>query len=263
MRLAFDLTAADWTQDRTELQMRVNAGELAELAVHMGEQVLLFSGAASPQTKYEGTGIFTGLVLEDQAFVAVVNNFAGFVSPRSIRPRVSVIRDSWRGIHDGEFHMVIEQPNLAEAEGQKPFGFAEGMQAHFGVGPGPLPAAADLRAFEARVVASNNHSCAVTEADAGLRIVAAPIRPVGEGGMVSQDNCVAMDEEAAAAFTQFHMTLGSAYELILDLSKISPDLLERLNANGYARLPGTPDARPATAALDWHRQKFCELKGIG
>ncbi len=252
MRLAFDATAGERRADRRSLQIDLEFEELAELVTHLGEEVLLFRGAATAQTEYVGTGALRGLVCAGNGFAAVLDGCQDFQIARTARPGFSVIRDRWRGIHDREYQVLTEQPS----------GLSEQAQTMFAPSIEPPATSQNPRALEVEVLVHYDQMCAVSEHNQGRRIVAAPIRPIGDGGVPSAGNCIALADDAAEAFSQFHLTIGGDLELIVDLSRIDPELLERLNANGYCRLPADRAARPASAALIWHRKRFQEITGI-
>lgn len=252
MRLAFDETAGEWKRGSQRLRIPVDQAELAELVGHLGQIVLLFSGAASAQTAYVATGQFCGLVQDGERFTALVDGRRDFENVRLNRPGFSVIRDNWRGIHDRDFDNLTEQPG----------GLSECAQASFHPTSDPVQFPQCLLAFQSSVLDHYGQSCAVTDHNHNRRLVAAPIRPVGQGGQMITRNCLVMAEDAAAAFAQFHFTLGADDELIVDCSRIDPELTERLYANGYARLPSDAAARPSTESLGWHRQRFRDLTGI-
>ncbi|GEM_PF-2922161 len=62
--------------------------------------------------------------------------------------------------------------------------------------------------------------------------------------------------DAVYAFEQRHLTLGPRYNFLVDLARISPEFLSRLNPSGRLRLPADPALHPPRAVLAPHLIAF-------
>lgn len=55
--------------------------------------------------------------------------------------------------------------------------------------------------------------------------------------------------DAIFAFERGHLAIGVRYNFLVDLERINPEFLERLNPIGRLRLPADPAAMPSRGAL--------------
>jgi hypothetical protein len=111
-----------------------------------------------------------------------------------------------------------------------------------------------------QVAAAYGHRCAFTGQQGVVGVGPEPvltiavIRPRDLGGALHVTNFIALSDSAAAAFAAGHLTVGVAYELAADLSRIDPELLERLTPLGRMLLPEDRAFWPDPLALDFHRR---------
>lgn len=117
-----------------------------------------------------------------------------------------------------------------------------------------------LALLYAAVLSAYDHSCAMTGLAGkpalgvmleGLEVVA--IRPLADGGALHVSNFLCLCDAARTAFERGHIAIGPELELLADLSRIDPELLERLNPLGRLRPPEGAQAQPDPAALAQHR----------
>ena len=124
------------------------------------------------------------------------------------------------------------------------------------------PSIDTLRGLYASVLSSYDHTCAMT----GVRFAPpeellhdelqiAAIRPLPQGGQLHVSNFLCLERHAANAFRDGHLSIGPRLELIVDLSRIDPELLERLEPLGRLRLPSSDVAQPDLAAISYHRER--------
>jgi len=122
------------------------------------------------------------------------------------------------------------------------------------------PSLDSLTELYAAVLRAYGHSCAMTGIGGkpalgvmrdGLAVVA--IRPLAEGGALHVSNFLCLSDAAKTAFEAGHIAIGPELELLVDLSRIDPELLERLNPLGRLRQPEGAQAQPDRAALAQHR----------
>jgi hypothetical protein len=79
------------------------------------------------------------------------------------------------------------------------------------------------------------------------------IQPLAEGGPLDVSNFIVLSAKADRAFQVGHLGIGADYGLLVDLSCIDPELLERLNLDGCLLLPADPRAVPSADAIAYHR----------
>lgn len=152
------------------------------------------------------------------------------------------------GDEDDPGHPLYWQKFLAEAG------------ARYESEPPSSPTVETLRQLYSSVLSNYGFACAMTGAQFAppedflhdeLQIAA--IQPLSKGGALHVSNLLCLDQEAAGAFRRGHVTIGPGYELLVDLSRISPELLDRLNPLGKLRLPAVDIAYPDSRAITFHR----------
>lgn len=132
--------------------------------------------------------------------------------------------------------------------------------ANFEIEPSAPPSIDTLRQLYSSALSNYGYTCAMTGVcfdpptdflHEDLEIAA--IRPLANGGALHVSNFLCLEFTAASAFRRGHIAIGKGFELIPDLSRIDPELLERLNPIGRLRLPEADIARPDPSALAFHR----------
>lgn len=108
-----------------------------------------------------------------------------------------------------------------------------------------------LRAYGYRCAFTSNRSLPDGVPDPEVSVVA--IRPRQSGGPLHVTNYLALSNDAADAFERGYLTIGVHHELIADLSRVSPELLARLNPVGRMTLPADPDYWPDPVQTHYHR----------
>ncbi|HEY9012566.1 MAG TPA: hypothetical protein VIN06_16285 [Devosia sp.] len=109
------------------------------------------------------------------------------------------------------------------------------------------------------VLAAYDYTCAATrarfnaEAAISTNIVVIPIQPIELGGQLVPNNLLPMVPDAAQAFRDGDFTIGVDFELIVDLSRIDPDLLRVLHHSGKLLLPTDRQFVPDAESLHYHR----------
>lgn len=109
------------------------------------------------------------------------------------------------------------------------------------------------------VLAAYDYTCAVTrarfnaEAATSANIVVIPIQPFEIGGQLAAGNLLPLVPDAAQAFRDGDFTIGVDFELIVDLSRIDPDLLRVLHLSGKLLLPEDRRFVPDAESLHYHR----------
>lgn len=117
-------------------------------------------------------------------------------------------------------------------------------------------AALDLRA----ILEAYDYRCAFTGTDlrdagtadpagALLRLTSLDPRP---------NELLPATPDAIFAFERGHLAIGPSMNFLVDLARISPELLEQLNPSGRLRLPHTQALYPPSALLKAHREEFAE-----
>jgi hypothetical protein len=64
--------------------------------------------------------------------------------------------------------------------------------------------------------------------------------------------------DAIYAFERGHLSIGVEFNFLVDLARIDPELLGRLNPNGKLALPTVEALYPPSAVLKAHRDEFAE-----
>jgi hypothetical protein len=73
------------------------------------------------------------------------------------------------------------------------------------------------------------------------------------------NNLLLFSPLAEAAFRAGHFTVRDDLSIILDFSRIDPELLEMINPSGRLRAPQNPALQPAPENLAWHRRHIFRL----
>lgn len=68
------------------------------------------------------------------------------------------------------------------------------------------------------------------------------------------NNLLLLSPAAETAFRHGHVTVRDDFSLVVDLRRIDPELLERLNPDGRLHVPVNPLLRPSAINLAWHRR---------
>lgn len=133
--------------------------------------------------------------------------------------------------------------------------------AAFEPAPETAPSLEVIRALYASIIRYYGYSCAMTgEQFAASEMVprddieVVPIWPRAEGGPLHASNFLCLSPAAANAFQRGHIAVGPGLELLVDLSRIDRDLLERLNPQGHLLAPDVPVSQPDPQALGFHRK---------
>ncbi|MHA6690645.1 hypothetical protein [Devosia sp. A449] len=118
-----------------------------------------------------------------------------------------------------------------------------------------------LRSLYSSVLVNYGYACAMTGAQFSPpaeflheSLEVAAIRPLAAGGSLHVSNFLCLERRVADAFRAGEIAVGRQHQLIVDLSRIDPELLERLNPLGKLRLPQSEVAQPMQSALDFHRE---------
>jgi predicted restriction endonuclease len=117
-----------------------------------------------------------------------------------------------------------------------------------------------LRGLYSSVLADYEYTCAMTGVNFGVpqeflhdALAIAPIRPLDSGGKLHVSNFLCLENRAAHAFRAGHISVGPRLQLLVDLSRIDPELLESLNPIGRLNTPRVDVAMPDAEALAYHR----------
>ena len=129
--------------------------------------------------------------------------------------------------------------------------------------PEHKPTVETFHSLYSAVLANYDYACALTgkrfdPPDALLHedLKIAPIKPLPQGGPLHVRNFLCLTDEADLAFRSGHISVGPGWELIADLSRVDPELLERLNPIGRLRLPATEVSRPDPDLMRFHRERI-------
>ncbi len=259
MKLAF-LTSQQFAMENgQEFRVALDAAELAELAAHLGEPVLLTELTTPQVTEAFGQGRLLSLgvgAVGSKSHFAEIEMNERFANPVELPLQTSIIRDTWRGLDEAVFNEVL----LAAAAPALSPQFDETAQTHFELEKKGKDTdhAVDLVALQISVRSDYSNRCAMTGLEHAPEhpVLAFPIQPTASGGLQQPDNCIALVESAGNALNRFQITIGEDMQIVADLSRIDPELMEAVNADGRLRLPKARAARPGTDALSWHRQQF-------
>jgi hypothetical protein len=150
-----------------------------------------------------------------------------------------------------------------DEEEPKPFWskFLEEAATPFEPAQSHAPSLETLRSLYSSVLLNYDFTCAMTgrrfQPPAELlhdELEISAIHPLAAGGGFHVSNFLCLDKEAAREFRSGHISIGRNWQLLVDLSRVAPELMERLNANGKLRLPEAEIGRPDPAAVAYHRE---------
>ena len=65
--------------------------------------------------------------------------------------------------------------------------------------------------------------------------------------------------DPAEAFALGHLTVAGDLRLIVDISRVAPELLGVLNPSGRLAVPADESVQPDRRHLAWHRRRFFSL----
>lgn len=140
--------------------------------------------------------------------------------------------------------------------------FLAEASATFEHAPEPPPSPEVLQALYAGIISHYSYACAMTgkkfaPSERLLRddIEIVAIRPLADGGALHVRNFLCLSPAAAHAFRLGHVSIGPGLELLADLSRIDPELLESLSPLGRLAVPENPLVQPDPGALAFHRRR--------
>jgi len=116
---------------------------------------------------------------------------------------------------------------------------------------------AELEATTGAVLATlrreTGNKCALTGAALAPDTLPVAIRWEGPERL-HLNNLLLLSPAAETAFREGHLTIRDDFSLAVDLRRIDPELLERLNPDGRLRVPDNPLLQPSAMNLAWHRR---------
>ena len=116
------------------------------------------------------------------------------------------------------------------------------------------------------VLAAYDYTCAATgaqfnaETAVSANLVVIPIQPVETGGRLIPANMLPLTPAVAEAFRDGDFSIGVDLEIIVDLSRIEPEMLRQLQRSGL-RQPGSREFRPDVQSLHYHRTMIFQAVG--
>lgn len=254
MRIIFDETMLK-NLESGQQGSQIISEDVPDLALHLGEQVLLFRINETFVSQCTGVARLVALRFEQGSVFGIVSGVTRIDPHTELPTDLLVRRDGWQGIRDDVFDEIAKQVSAT------PSGFFE-TQVEFQHASGRFPPSETLLALSDAVKRNQKNMCALTGQSAASRgqdsesLVIVPVQPVDAGGPVHVQNMLALSPDAADAFTQFHLSVGQNLQIVVDLSRINPELLERLNPLGRLRVSKTISEQPAIEYLSWHWQQF-------
>jgi hypothetical protein len=118
-------------------------------------------------------------------------------------------------------------------------------------------APADMAATTGAVLATlrreTDNRCALTGAPLAADALPVAIRWAGPERL-HLNNLLLLSPAAETAFREGHFTVRDDFSLIVDVRRIDPELLERLNPDGRLYVPDNPLLQPSATNLAWHRR---------
>jgi len=109
------------------------------------------------------------------------------------------------------------------------------------------------------VLTAYDYTCAATQARFNAEtavsgnVVVIPIHPIETGGKLVPTNLLPLIPAAAEAFRDGDFTIGVDFEIVVDLSRIDPQLLRMLHHSGKMLLPKDRQFVPVAESLHYHR----------
>ena len=126
---------------------------------------------------------------------------------------------------------------------------------------------ADYLQLNRDVLAAYDYTCAATrarfnaETAVSSNIVVVAIHPIETGGRLVHSNLLPLVPDAAQALRDGDFTIGVDLEIIVDLSRIDPQLLRTLHHSGKLLLPGDRQSVPDPESLHYHRHAIFQAVG--
>jgi predicted restriction endonuclease len=118
---------------------------------------------------------------------------------------------------------------------------------------------ADYLQLNKDVLAAYDYTCAATrarfnaETAVSSNLVVIPIQPIETGGKLVRTNLLPLVPAAAEAFRDGDFTIGVDCEIVVDLSRVDPQLLRTLHHSGKMLLPSDRGFVPDAESLHYHR----------
>ena len=117
----------------------------------------------------------------------------------------------------------------------------------------------DYLQLNREVLAAYDYTCAATQARfnaetaVSANLVVIPIHPVETGGALVRNNLLPLVPAAAQAFRDGDFTIGVDFELVVDLSRVDPQLLRMFHHSGKLLVPKDRQFVPDAESLYHHR----------
>jgi len=257
--VAIDISRSDRPDEFVDCSVPLRRMDAPHLVRHIGSRVLLFRPGGAQTDAFVASAILGGIVprvSHSPALAAQLTEIAAFAQP-VVRPATMRREDAaWVALPRAVFTAILEggenRRDLEEAAAE--FLHEEAMA-------DGLPELDTFRALGEAVLRNYGYSCAMTgQSEAGRseppgRPQVEAIRPRSLGGEVHVTNCIALAPAAAQAFAAGHITLTDDLRMIVDMSRIDPELVEKLNPLGYLTAPRDESLGPSRASLEWHREQ--------
>jgi hypothetical protein len=262
LRLAFDIAGSNSEGELVDCRVPVRRFDAPQLVRHIGRAVLIFLADEDGRLDFVASAVLGGIVPsspESRGVVAELVEIVPFVRPVAHRglPRAEGV--PWISLPSAMFDAILDN---AREEG-RPTGLEEVGATTFAYDAPALPPLETFAALDRAVKRNYGHICALTGlSEAGQAryrvedLQLAPIRPLPEDGPVHVTNCLVLAPAAAEAFAARHLTVAGDLSVIVDVSRIDPDLLEAINPIGRLAVPEDESLRPDPRHLAWHRRRF-------
>lgn len=113
--------------------------------------------------------------------------------------------------------------------------------------------------FTRQLAAQQEDICAFSaiETSEGMAFI---IRPLDQGGRWHAGNFLFLHTEPGELFSAFAWTIGPRFELITDLSAMTPYVTETANSTGFLAISDQAMETLDREALAWHRQQFFDRR---
>ena len=202
-----------------------------------GDAALLYEYVPETAVLCLGQGRVAGVRFPDEAGAVVeLENYVTFVTPVPRRAELTLPRARSMLRLEDEVHAAI----LREAGIPLADDGAQEAQTSLATRVG----------IKRQVLRNWGNRCAITGQGRGLDIVA--IRPRETGGLLHARNYMPMVPLAAAAWEQGVIAVGPSGDVVADLARLDPDLLESMDRSGRLLLPKKPELHPDPADLSFH-----------